>query len=74
MKIVIFIIFFLFSNCSIDKDSNLRTNNFFKNDRNVINTLNNKNKVSYSTEMTFEEFNLYIEDYIKKSKYPDINQ
>ena len=74
MKIVIFIIFFLFSNCSINKDSNLRTNNFFKNDRNVINTLNNKNKVSYSTEMTFEEFNLYIEDYIKKSKYPDINQ
>jgi len=74
MKIVIFIIFFLFNNCSIDQDSNLRTNNFFKNDRNVINTLNNKNKVSYLTEMTFEEFNIYIEDYVKKSKYPDINQ
>ena len=26
------------------------------------------------TTMTFEEYEIYIDDYTKKSKYPDINQ
>ena len=25
------------------------------------------------TEMTFEEYEIYMDDYSKKSKYPDIN-
>ena len=30
--------------------------------------------VSITTEMTIKEFQIYIDDYTKKSKYPDINQ
>ena len=26
------------------------------------------------TSMTFEEYEIYIDDYTKKSKYPDISQ
>ena len=26
------------------------------------------------TTMTYEEYKIYIEDFTKKSKYPDINQ
>ena len=32
------------------------------------------NKAQDITSMTFEEYEIYIDDYTKKSKYPDISK
>ena len=75
MKLIIIFAFFLFlANCSLNKDSKYWTED-------VIKKKENQNKLSEIikksediTTMTLSEYEIYIEDYIKKSKYPDINQ
>ena len=75
MKLVfIFFIFFILNNCSLNKDSKYWTED-------VVNKSEDKKKLSEVlkksediTNMTFDEYKIYIDDYTKKSKYPDINQ
>ena len=75
MKFVfIFLIILLLNNCSLNKDSKYWTEDVVK-----INEEQKKlpeiiKKSEDITSMTFEEYEIYIDDYTKKSKYPDINQ
>ena len=67
------VILFLYS-CSLNKDSiNFREN--------IINKKEEKEKLSKIlkksndiTLMTLEEYKIYIEDYTKKSNYPDLSK
>ena len=74
MKYLLFVLILLIlSNCSLNKDSQYWTEN------SVDSKINKKklNKILKKgddiTTMTLEEYEIYIDDYTKKSKYPDIN-
>ena len=75
MKCVqILIIFILLNNCSFNKDSQFWTEETKKNEPDKKKLSKNlKNKVDITT-MTIEEYEIYIDDYTKKSKYPDISK
>ncbi len=75
MKCVqILIIFILLNNCSFNKDSQFWTEETKKNEADKKKLSKNlKNKVDITT-MTIEEYEIYIDDYTKKSKYPDISK
>ena len=77
MKYILILFLFLFlpfNNCSLNKDSKYWSEV-------TENKKNNKNKISDIlkktddiTTMTTEEYKIFIDDYTKKSKYPDISQ
>jgi uncharacterized membrane protein YvbJ len=75
MKLVfIFFIILFLNNCSLNKDSEYWTEEVVKNsdDQNKISEVLKKSVDI--TNMTNEEYEIYIDEYTKKSKYPDINQ
>ncbi len=67
-------LFFILSNCSLNKDSKYWTEDVEK--RKVIEKKLSKilKKTNDITTMTLEEYKIYIDDHTKKSKYPDISQ
>jgi len=65
---------FLLNNCSLNKDSKYWTEDVVKKNENQKKLTNILKKSEDITTMTFEEYEIYIDDYTKKSKYPDINQ
>ena len=69
----IFILMFL-NNCSLNKDSKFWTEDTFKkeNEQKKLSKILKKSKDVRS--MTLEEYKIYIEDYTKKSNYPDISK
>ena len=75
MRIIISLTFLiLLSNCSLNNDSEFWTENTTKQ-----NVENNKlllilNKSNDITSMSFDEYKIYVEDYLKSSNYPDINK
>ena len=74
MKFVfIFSIIFLLNNCSLNKDSKYWTQDVVKMSEDQKNLPEVIKKSEDITSMTFEEYENYIDDYTKKSKYPDIN-
>ena len=75
MKLVIifFIILFL-NNCSLNKDSKYWTEDVIKNSEDQKKLSKVLKKSEDITNMTYLEYEIYIDDYTKKSKYPDINQ
>mgnify|MGYP003987898743 FL=1 len=75
MKLILsLLILILLNNCSLNKDSKYWTEDVvLKND--------NEKKLSITLEkpadiakMSIEEYEIYIDDYTKRSKYPDISQ
>ena len=64
----------LLNNCSLNKDSKYWTEDVVKKKENQKKLTNILKKSEDITTMTFEEYEIYIDDYTKKSKYPDINQ
>ena len=62
------------SNCSLNTDSQYWTEDTIKkkNEQKKLSKILKKSKDI--TTMTLEEYKLYIEDYTKKSKYPDISK
>ena len=75
MKLIfIFFIFFLSNNCSLNKDSKYWTEDVVKNSKNQKKISKVLKKSDDITNMTYDEYKIYIDDYTKKSKYPDINQ
>ena len=64
----------LLNNCSLNKDSKYWTEDVVKKNENQKKLTNILKKSEDITTMTFEEYEIYIDDYTKKSKYPDINQ
>ena len=75
MKLIIILIFFLFlNNCSLNKDSKYWTEDVEKRKSEQKKLSEILKKADDITTMTQEEYEIYIDDYTKKSKYPDINQ
>ncbi|MDB2680210.1 hypothetical protein N9Y95_00055 [Candidatus Pelagibacter bacterium] len=64
----------LLNNCSLNKDSKYWTEDAVKKNENQKKNMNILKMSEDITTMTFEEYEIYIDDYTKKSKYPDINQ
>ena len=73
---LIFCLFFLsfISNCSLNKDSQYWTEDTIKKKNEQKNLSKILKKSKDITSMTLDEYKLYIEDYTKKSKYPDISK
>ena len=72
---LIFCFFILFiSNCSLNKDSQYWTEDTIKKKNEQKNLSKILKKSKDITSMTLDEYKLYIEDYTKKSKYPDISK
>ena len=69
----LFLLLFL-NNCSLNKDSQYWTEDSFKkqDEQKKLSKILKKSKDI--TTMTLEEYKIYIEDYTKKSNYPDINK
>ena len=70
----IFFIFFLLNNCSLNKDSKYWTEDVVKKNEDQKKLSEVLKKSDDITNMTYDEYKIYIDDYTKKSKYPDINQ
>ena len=75
MKIFLIIFFFLFvSNCSLNSESKYWTEETTKKKAENIKLIEIIGKSNDIRSMTVEEYEIYIDDYIKKSKYPNINE
>ena len=72
--ILIIFIIFLLNNCSLNKDSKYWTEDVVKKNKDQKKLSKVLKKSVYITNMTYDEYKIYIDDYTKKSKYPDINQ
>ena len=64
----------LLNNCSLNKDSKYWTEDVVKKNENQKKLTNILKKSEDITTMTIEEYKIYIDDYTKKSKYPDISK
>ena len=73
-KFIIIFFSLILANCSLNKDYQYLTEN------SIVSKINQKKlsqilkKVDDITSMTLEEYDIYIDDYTKKSKYPVINK
>lgn len=75
MKLVfIFLIISFLANCSLNKDSKYWTEDVVKKNEDQKKLSEVLKKSEDITNMTYDEYKIYIDDYTKKSKYPDINQ
>ena len=75
MKIILYLILFVFiNNCSLNSESKYWTEDTIKKkteNKKLIEIIGKSNDIR---SMTVDEYEIYIDDYIKKSKYPDINE
>ena len=74
MKFFIILFFLFLNNCYIIKDSKYWTDDAEKRKVDQKKLTEILKKSDDITTMTEEEYEIYIDDYTKKSKYPDINQ
>ncbi len=75
MKNIIFLILSIFiANCSLNNDSKYWTEDNNKRVEKEKELIEIKKKSSDITSMTLNEYELYVDDYTKKSKYPDISK
>ena len=75
MRLVLSLFLLLFlNNCSLNKDSQYWTEDTIKKKNKQKNLSKILKKSKDITSMTLDEYKLYIEDYTKKSKYPDISK
>ena len=75
MKLVLILSIILFlNNCSLNKDSKYWTEDVVKKVEDQKKLSNVLKKSADITTMTYEEYKIYIDDFTKTSKYPDINQ
>jgi len=64
----------IISGCSLNKDSAYWTEDSIKkktDNKKLIKIIEKSNDIR---SMTLEEYEIYIDDYVKNSKYPDINE
>ena len=74
MKLILILFILLFNNCSLNKDSKYWTEDVVKKSEDKKKLSEVLKKSDDITNMTYDEYKIYIDDYTKKSKYPDINQ
>jgi|TARA_B100001094_G_C18087683_1_gene748645 hypothetical protein len=75
MKLLSYIVILIvISGCSLNKDSAYWTEDSIKKKADNIKLIKIIEKSNDIRSMTVEEYEIYIDDYVKKSKYPDINE
>ena len=74
MRALIIIIFIFISNCSLNNNSKYSSEDNNKRIESEKRLNEIKKKSIDITSMSFKEYQLYINDYTNKSKYPDINK
>ena len=75
MKKILFLsIALLISNCSLNNDSKYWSEDNIKRINKEKKLLEIQKKTNDITKMTLSEYEIYIDDYTKKSKYPDISK
>jgi hypothetical protein len=75
MSRLLFLISFLFlTNCSLNKNSEFWNEDMIIKKENEQKISKILEKSADITSMTVEEYELYIEEYTKNSKYPDISK
>ena len=73
LTLSLFLILFL-NNCSFNKDSQFWTEDTIESEDQQKKLSKILIKSKDITVMTLEEYKIYIEDYMKKSNYPDISK
>ena len=71
--LVYFSLAIVISNCSLNQDSKYWTEDNIKkkaNNQKLMKIIEKSNDIRL---MSVDEYKIYIDDYIKKSKFPDIN-
>ena len=75
MKIILYLILLVFiNNCSLNSESKYWSEDTIKKkaeNKKLIEIIGKSNDIRL---MTVDEYEIYIDDYSKKSKYPDINE
>jgi len=75
MKLIfILTLLLLLNNCSLNQDSKYWTEDVEKRKETKKKLSKVLKKTDDITTMTLDEYEIYIDDYTKKSKYPDISQ
>ena len=74
MKLIFFLTLLLLDNCSLNQDSKYWTEDVEKRKETKKKLSKILEKTDDITTMTLEEYEIYIDDYTKKSKYPDISK
>ena len=75
MKLIfILTLLLLLNNCSLNQDSKYWTEDVEKRKETKKKLSKILKKTDDITTMTLEEYEIYIDEYTKKSKYPDISQ
>jgi hypothetical protein len=72
--LIILLITLLLNNCSLNRNSKFWNENNEKNISLQKELVKIYDKSDNVMSMTIEEYNIYINDYNKKSKYPDISE
>ena len=73
-KIVLILILIIFQSCSFNNDSvywNEQNKKKINKKKNLIEIIKKSKDI---TLMSLNEYKIYLDDYIKKSKYPDITR
>ena len=73
-NLIIILLLITLSHCSLNKDSLYWTENSVESKSNQKELNKILNKAEDITTMTLKEYEIYIDDYTKKSKYPDISK
>ncbi len=68
------LIFLMLGNCSLNQDSKYWTENSIETKVKEKKLIKILKKTDDITTMTLKEYEIYIDDYTKKSKYPDISK
>ena len=71
--LIVFLFYLMINNCSLNKDSKYWSkDNIVKknNSKKLIEIIKKSNDIRL---MTVNEYKIYMDDYIKKSKYPELN-
>ena len=75
MKIILILLISLFlTNCSLNRDSQYWGEDVIKKKNNQKELKKILKKSDDITTMTLKEYEIYIDDYTKKSKYPNISE
>ena len=74
MKLIFILTLLLLNNCSLNQDSKYWTEDVEKRKETKKKLSKILKKTDDITTMTLEEYEIYIDDYTKKSKYPDISK
>jgi hypothetical protein len=74
MKLIFILTLLLLNNCSLNQDSKYWTEDVEKRKETKKKLSKILKKTDDITTMTLDEYEIYIDDYTKKSKYPDISQ